>query len=49
MEALDSHEDTVTKTLSITQHLMDLKTIHMEASNFDTKLVDLEDVGGQAG
>ena len=43
MEALDSHEDTVTETLSIIQSLMDLKTIHMDASNLDRKLVDLEE------
>ncbi len=37
MRTLDSHEESVL-TLSILQHLVDLKSVHMEASNFDEKL-----------
>ena len=43
MEALDSHKDAVTETLSVIQCLMDLKTIYMEASNLDKKLVEMEE------
>ncbi len=42
MRTLDSHEESVALTLSILQRLVDLKSVHMEACNFDEKLANLE-------
>jgi len=42
-KTLDSHEETVALTLSILQRLVDLKSVHMDAFNFDEKLANLED------
>ncbi len=42
MRTLDSHEESVALTLSTLQCLVDLKSVHMEACNFDEKLANLE-------
>ncbi len=34
----EDQEESVALTLSILQHLVDLKSVNMEASNFDEKL-----------
>ncbi len=43
MRTLDSHEESVVAlTLSTLQRLVDLKSVHIEACNFDEKLANLE-------